>query len=329
MKRTALITGISGQDGSYLAELLLAKGYVVHGYSRDTLGDLGCSQHLQNDLTIHRFAANNQHKWERLLAVVRPDELYHLAANSFVPASWQDPVANNDANYGLTARILEALRKVSPTTRLLNACSSEVFGHRDNDGTGLNEDSPICPVSPYGISKAASKWLVASYRREYDMHVSNAILFNHESPRRDPNFVTRKITLAVARIKHGFEDHVSLGDLDAVRDWGYAGDYVDGMWRMLQLDQAEDFVLGTGKLVSIREFAAQAFSTAGLDWQDYVRIDPGLVRVRDNKRVFADCGKAESMLEWTAATPISRLINMMVESDLDLVSQMSHNRRAA
>ncbi len=314
MNRTALITGISGQDGSYLAQLLLDKGYQVHGYSRRPPGNLGSAEVVADRLHIHRFDPRDETAWNHLLQTIQPQELYHLAADSFVPNSWKQPVIHHDTNVGLPLRLLEAIRHHSPQTRLLNACSREVFGNCPQ--VLVNEHTPMNPTTLYGISKAASRWSVQAYRNHYGLFACNAILFNHESPRRGTSFVTRKITNAAAKIAHGLADCVELGNTQTERDWGYAPDFVDGMWRMLQLETPEDFVLGTGQLHSIEDFAKLAFAAAGLAWQRYVRSVPHYVRRLEATTVAADYAKARRLLNWQPTIDFTTLVNMMVEHDL-------------
>lgn len=328
MRRSALITGVSGQDGSYLAELLLSKGYRVHGYTRDPECGLGCSNHLVDRLTIHSFNVECQRSWDELLASHLPDEVYHLAANSFIPNSWRDPTANNQANHVLTIRLLEAVRQHSPRSRLLNACSREIFGYLVSGP--CTEETVMSPISPYGISKASSRWMVNSFRQTYGLYAANAILFNHESPRRPVSFVTRKISRAAAAIKLGLERQLTLGNIAAKRDWGFAGDFVEGMWQMLQLEKPEDFVLGTGCLHTIEEAVSLAFGFLGLQWRDYVKLDQKLIRDNDAGAVVADCTKAERKFGWRPTCQLEDLMKMMVQADMqELARYSARDGRAA
>lgn len=322
----ALVTGISGQDGSYLAELLLEKGYTVHGYTRCE-SELGCSEHLRNSLTLHSFAPIDELKWGELFASTKPTEIYHLAADSFVPNGWTDPVGNVESNLRLTIRIVEAARRHSPQSKIMNACSREVFGCTDL--AKANEDTPMNPITPYGVNKAASRWFCTSYREKYGMFVASAILFNHESPRRPISFVTRKITHGAARIANSDAEHLELGSVEAERDWGFAGDFVDAMWRMLQLEQAEDFVLGTGQTYSIAKFAELAFSAVGLEWKKHVVSNANFHRARDTNALAADCSKAADLLGWQPTTTLEELVQMMVSSDMDIVQKNLSDRRTA
>ena len=326
VRKRALITGISGQDGSYLAELLLAKGYEVHGLTRSRSLELGCSTHLKNAVRVHRVA-NDESQWMCIVEQLRPDELYHLAADSFVPRGWEHPLENLQSNLGLTVSLLEAIRKLSPQTKMLNACSREVFG---NCKSALaNENTPMQPVTPYGINKAASRWAVEAYRQRYDLFAANAILFNHESPRRGKEFVTRKITKTVAEIRLGLAGYLELGNVEARRDWGYAGDFVCAMWRILQQDQADDFVIGTGKTHTIRDFAARAFAFVGLDWVNFVRSVNRLSRPCDTVGIAADNSKARSLLDWTPQVSFEGLVEMMVAADVQLLDNRENRSRAA
>ncbi|MEM7477069.1 MAG: GDP-mannose 4,6-dehydratase [Planctomycetota bacterium] len=314
MVAKALITGISGQDGSYLTELLIAKGYQVFGTSRSgTLPDL--SPQLKTDavtsISCESYAAKGRIR--QVIVDVMPDEIYHLAADSFVPNGWADPANNMISNYGMTLEILNAIRDDCPSTRLVNACSREVFG--DIDGLA-NESTAMYPVTPYGINKAASRWMVDAYREKYGLFATNAILFNHESPRRGEQFVTRKVSLGVAAICRRQATSLELGNLHSQRDWGFAGDYVDAMWRMLQTEKAMDFVIGTGITHSIQDLVETAFSSQGLKWRDYVKASDSLVRQNDESVLAADISAAKSKLQWEPATDFEKLVQMMVQADL-------------
>ncbi|QDV23054.1 GDP-mannose 4,6-dehydratase [Aureliella helgolandensis] len=318
---TALVTGISGQDGAYLAELLLQRGYIVHGLSRSHRASL---PHLEGtspnaNLKFHRQPACQGAAWRALLEETAPDEIYHLAADSFIPNGWLDPAANIESNYSLTVHMLEAIRSECPHSRFLNACSREIFGHAASPSA--NEQTVMKPITPYGINKAASRWLVSSYREEYGLFATNAILFNHESPLRPAKFVTRKIAQGVAKIACGLSDYIELGNLQARRDWGFAGDYVDAMWRMLQANDPEDFVIGTGKTHSIAEFAELAFDVIGLDWEAHVKTAPALRRSCDAAAVAADSSLAREKLAWSAKMQLPELVRSMVMHDLSTVEQ--------
>ncbi|MCA9130573.1 MAG: GDP-mannose 4,6-dehydratase [Planctomycetales bacterium] len=326
--RTAIVTGITGQDGSYLAEMLLAKGYRVHGVARTSSGDRRLSRQLLDQIELHRFPLDDAQRWKQLMGEVQPQEFYHLAADSFVPNGWSDPVGNIESNLALTVRILEAVRTTVPEARFLNACSREVFGAARH--SLASEETPMQPVTPYGINKAASRHFGRVYREQHQMFVANAILFNHESPRRPVEFVTRKISFGAARIALGLDDRLELGDLSARRDWGYAPDFVDGMWRMLQLDQPQDFVLGTGQLYSIAEFAEYAFSAAGIDWKRHVVSRATFLRQSDTAALAADNAKAQALLDWRPSITLPQLAERMVLHDLAMLQQQAaHSRRAA
>jgi GDPmannose 4,6-dehydratase len=314
MKRTALITGITGQDGSYLAQLLLEMGYEVHGVTRRKGNDLGAAAHLAEHLTMHRFDLFDQKGWNSLLANVQPAEFYNFAAESFIPNGCKNPVATHATNVTLPIRILDAIRQLSPETRFLNACSREIFGSCSE--SHVNENSPMNPRTCYGISKATSRWTVAAYREQYCMFATSAILFNHESPRRSPLFVSRKITSAAARIATGLASSLELGNTNIQRDWGYAADYVEAMWRMLQRETPEDFVLGTGQLHSLQDLVDIAFAAAGLTPDRFVRTNQEYVRSIEPTPVTADISKARQLLDWQPMTRFEDLVTMMVEHDL-------------
>ncbi len=319
------MTGVTGQDGSYLVDMLLRNGYAVTGVTR-SWNDPKRVGILDEAVGLARLPQNLT-EWERLLADVQPHELYHLAADSFVPSGWQNPLENLNCNTALTVQILEALRRVSPQTRLLNACSREIFGNRLN---GLaNEDSEMRPTTPYGINKAASRSWVLAYRNQYALFASNAILFNHESPRRGPDFVTRKITKRVAEISFGLEHRLELGNISAQKDWGFAQDFVQAMWMILQQNSAEDFVIGTGVLHTIEFFVQQAFGHAGLDWREYVQSDPEQARTNDTAVIAADISKARRVLGWEPTVGVPELARMMVDADLHLLRTQQSVREAA
>lgn len=317
MNKTALITGITGQDGAYLAELLLGKGYRVVGLTprrgSDTmwrLRELGVLDRIE-------IAYGDVTDMGSVLGIVirhRPDEIYNLAAQSFVGASWDQPVHTADVNAVGTINILEAIRQQRPEARFYQASTSEMFGKVQ--AAVQNETTPFYPRSPYGVAKLYAHWITINYRESFGLHASSGILFNHESPLRGIEFVTRKVTDAVARIKLGKLDRLSLGNLDARRDWGYAADYVDGMWRMLQQPQPDDYVLATGVSTTIRDMCRVAFARAGLDWERYVVVDSGLFRPAEVDMLRGDASKARERLGWRPATDLSQLISMMVEADL-------------
>jgi GDPmannose 4,6-dehydratase len=313
--KTALITGITGQDGSYLAELLLAKGYRVVGMTRrsSTATD-GRIAHLANRLEFVAGDLADQSSLVSALRQVEPDEVYHLAAQSFVPTSWNQPVLTGDLTGLGVTRMLEAVRQVDPSIRFYQASSSEMFGKVRE--TPQNERTPFYPRSPYGCAKAYAHHLTVNYRESYGLFAVSGILFNHESPRRGAEFVSRKITLAVARIRAGLQSELRMGNLDAERDWGFAGDYVDAMWRMLQQDEPQDFVIGTGQTHSVRDFVAIAFSRAGLDYEEFVTIDPTLYRPAEVDLLRADARLAEERLGWTPTVSFGELVGMMVDADL-------------
>ncbi|MBI2614311.1 MAG: GDP-mannose 4,6-dehydratase [Gemmatimonadetes bacterium] len=319
---TALITGITGQDGSYLAELLIAKGYRVVGVVRRTSHDsyerIG---HLLDRLEIVPADLLDQHSLTTVLRDVQPDEVYNLAAQSFVPTSWTQPVLTGEFTALGVTRILEALRLAHPGARFYQASSSEMFGKAQR--VPQDEATPFYPRSPYGVAKVYGHWITVNYRESYQLYAVSGILFNHESPRRGLEFVTRRVSDGVARIKLGLAHELRLGNLDAGRDWGFAGDYVRAMWLMLQQPEPDDYVIGTGRTHSVRELADLAFRHVGLDWQKYVKVDPGLVRPAEVDVLQADPGKAKRILGWTPDVSFEQLVVMMVEADLQRLS----NRR--
>ncbi|HMD35033.1 MAG TPA: GDP-mannose 4,6-dehydratase [Vicinamibacterales bacterium] len=316
MPKRAIITGITGQDGSYLAELLLEKGYEVVGVTRRLSAPNNWRiQHILDRVTLRPGDLLDQLSLIRLVDDVRPHEFYNLAAMSFVPASWDQPMLTGEFNAQGVTRVLEAIRHVDPSIRLYQASSSEMFGKvRETPQTEL---TPFYPRSPYGVSKVFAHYITVNYRESYNLFAVSGILFNHESPRRGLEFVTRKVTDAVARIKLGLGDSLTLGNLDAHRDWGYAADYVRAMWLMLQQKQAEDYVISTGKSHSVRELVEIAFAHVGLDWQRYVRTDPKLLRPAEVEHLIGDSTKARTELGWTPEIDFRRLITMMVDADLE------------
>ncbi|HEX8632023.1 MAG TPA: GDP-mannose 4,6-dehydratase [Catenuloplanes sp.] len=318
--KSALITGITGQDGSYLAELLLAKGYEVHGLNRRTstfnserLDDIYQDPHDPGRrLYLHHADLASAVGLVNLLREIAPDEVYHLGAQSHVKVSFEMPEYTADITGTGTIRLLEAIRAAKIDTRFYQASSSEMFG---SSPPPQNERTRFHPRSPYGVAKLYGYWATVNYREAYDMYAVNGILFNHESPRRGETFVTRKVTRAVARVKHGLQKKVYLGNLDAVRDWGYAPEYVEGMWRMLQADEPSDYVLATGVGATVREFTEAAFAAAGLDWRDHVDIDANYHRPAEVERLIGDASKAACLLGWRADTDWQSLAKVMVECD--------------
>src|SRR5262245_49171533 len=319
MSKRAIITGITGQDGSYLAELLLEKGYEVVGVTRRLSAPNNWRiQHLLDKVTIRPADLLDQLSIIRLIDDVRPHELYNLAAMSFVPASWDQPMLTGEFNAQGVTRILEAIRQVDPSIRMYQASSSEMFGKVRE--VPQNELTPFYPRSPYGVSKVFAHYITVNYRESYGLFAVSGMLFNHESPRRGLEFVTRKVSDGVARIKLGLADSLSLGNLDAQRDWGFAGDYVEAMWRMLQQDRADDYVIATGVSHSVRELVEVAFGHVGLDWRKHVRLDPKLLRPAEVEHLIGDSSKARRELAWTPAVDFEGLIKMMVDADLERVT---------
>jgi GDPmannose 4,6-dehydratase len=311
----ALITGITGQDGSYLAELLLSKNYEVFGMVRRSSQDsLGRIEHLRTRLHILHGDLLDPHSLETILRECRPQEVYNLAAQSFVPTSWEQPILTGEFTALGVTRVLEAVRTVDDGIRFYQASSSEMFGKVRE--VPQRESTPFHPRSPYGVSKVYGHYITINARESYGLFAASGILFNHESPRRGKEFVTRKITRAAAAIRLGLARHLELGNLDARRDWGFAGDYVDAMWRMLQQETPEDYVIATGETHTVREFCEQAFSHLGLDYRDYVRTNPALVRPAEVDLLVGDAGKAARKLGWTPSVRLPELVRMMVESDL-------------
>jgi GDPmannose 4,6-dehydratase len=314
--KRALITGITGQDGSYLTELLLENGYEVVGVvRRSSAPNLWRIQHLLDRVTLKPADLLDQLSLIRVMSDVEPDEVYNLAAMSFVPASWDQPMLTGEFNAQGVTRMLEAVRQVNPRIRFYQASSSEMFGKvREVPQTEL---TPFYPRSPYGVSKVFGHYITVNYRESYGLFACSGILFNHESPRRGLEFVTRKVTDGVARIKLGLADSLSLGNLDAQRDWGFAGDYVRAMWSMLQQPEADDFVVATGISHSVRELVEVAFGCAGLDWQRHVKLDPSLVRPAEVDHLIGDASKARRVLGWSPKVNFAALIRMMVDADVE------------
>ena len=315
----ALITGVTGQDGSYLAELLLAKGYEVVGVVRRTSHhSYERIEHLLERIEVVAADLLDQHSLTVVLQDTRPDEVYNLAAQSYVPTSWTQPVLTGEFTALGVTRILEAVRLVHPTARFYQASSSEMFGRVTE--TPQRETTSFYPRSPYGVAKVYGHWITVNYRESYDLYAVSGILFNHESPRRGIEFVTRKVTDGVARIKLGLARQISLGNLDARRDWGFAGDYVDAMWRMLQQPTPQDYVIGTGQTHSVRELVEAAFGHVGLDWRKHVVTDPRFMRPAEVDLLLADPSKARQELGWTPRVAFDELIAMMVDADLERLS---------
>jgi GDPmannose 4,6-dehydratase len=322
MKR-ALITGISGQDGSYLAELLLSKGYEVHGLVRrssleDSARKLSNIHHLKDSLTFHAAALDNELSLYKMIAKVQPDECYHMAASSFVSYSFEDEYSILTTNFNGTHFLLSSIKEAVPHCRFFFAGSSEMFGTVDH--APQTEVTPFNPRSIYGISKLASHHLVRNYRDQYGLYACTGILYNHESPRRDFKFVTRKITSQAARIKMGLADKLYLGNLASLRDWGYAPDYVEAIWQMLQQEHPDDFVIATGINHSVEEFVACAFNVLGLDYHDYVEIDPRFFRKAEDVPLCGDASKISEKLGWQPSKPFEEIVTEMVEHDLQLLS---------
>ncbi|MFI1190089.1 GDP-mannose 4,6-dehydratase [Streptomyces californicus] len=321
MAKTALITGVTGQDGSYLAELLLDKGYTVHGLIRRSSSfNTERIDHIyqgpeepERSFVLHHADLSDGVALVNLLRDIQPDEVYNLGAQSHVRVSFDAPLYTGDVTGLGTVRLLEAVRASGIQTRLYQASSSEMFGASPPP---QNEKTPFHPRSPYSVAKVYSYWATVNYREAYDMFAVNGILFNHESPRRGETFVTRKITRAVARIRAGLQDRLHLGNLDAVRDWGYAPEYVDAMWRMLQCDTPDDYVVATGEGVSVRQFLEFAFEHAGLDWAEHVRYDPKYERPSEVDALIGDASKAEELLGWKPEVKSRELARIMVDADI-------------
>ena len=314
--KKAVITGITGQDGSYLAELLLSKGYQVTGMvRRASTESFDRIAHFKDQITLRQADLLDQFSLVKLLEEVQPDEIYNLAAKSFVPTSWSQPVLTGEFTALGVTKVLEAMRMVCPKARFYQASSSEMFGKVIE--TPQTETTPFYPRSPYGVAKAYGHFITVNYRESYNLFALSGILFNHESPRRGKEFVTRKITDAVARIKLGKQKELRMGNLDAKRDWGFAGDYVRAMWLMLQQDIADDYVVATGETHSVREFLQIAFSHVGLHFEDYVVIDPEFIRPAEVELLLGNPAKAKTQLGWKPAISFQQLVTMMVDADMD------------
>jgi GDPmannose 4,6-dehydratase len=313
--KRAIITGITGQDGSYLADLLLEKGYEIVGVvRRSSAPNVWRIEHLLDRIEIRPADLLDQLSLIRLVDAVKPDEFYNLAAMSFVPASWDQPMLTGEFNAQGVTRVLEAIRQVNPKIRFYQASSSEMFGKVQE--TPQRESTPFYPRSPYGVAKVYGHWITVNYRESYGLHASSGILFNHESPRRGLEFVTRKITAGVAKIANGMQGELRLGNLDAKRDWGFAGDYVRAMWLMLQQDQAADYVIGTGETHTVREFCEVAFRTFDLDYDKYVVVDPAFYRPAEVELLLSDPSKAKKHLGWEPRVSFKELVRSMVLSDM-------------
>jgi GDPmannose 4,6-dehydratase len=320
MSKRAIITGITGQDGSYLAELLLEKGYEVVGVARRlSAANYWRIEHLLDRIRLVPADLLDQLSLIRVISDVRPHEFYNLAAMSFVPASWDQPLLTGEFNSQGVTRVLEAIRTVDPSIKIYQASSSEMYGKvREVPQT---EMTPFYPRSPYGVSKVFGHYITVNYRESYGLFACSGILFNHESPRRGLEFVTRKVTDAVARIKLGLADHLGLGNLEAQRDWGFAGDYVRAMWLMLQQDQPDDFVVATGVSHSVQDLVEVAFGHVDLNWHDYVRKDPRFLRPAEVDHLIGDASKARRILGWEPSVDFGALVRMMVDADLERVSR--------
>jgi GDPmannose 4,6-dehydratase len=313
--KRALITGITGQDGSYLAELLLAKGYEVHGIVRRASTEkFDRISHIKSELKLHQADLLDQRSLVLAIEASRPAEVYNLAAQSFVPTSWAQPILTGEfTGLGVT-RVLESIRQVDPSIRFYQASSSEMFGKVRT--SPQNESTPFHPRSPYGVAKVYGHFITVNYRESYDMFAVSGILFNHESPRRGLEFVTRHVSDGAARIALGLADKLPIGNLDAERDWGFAGDYVDAMWRMLQRDEPRDYVIGTGIPHSVRDVCRVAFEHVGLDWKSHVEVDPGRFRPAEVDHLTADYSRAREELQWEPVVGFEELVRMMVDADV-------------
>jgi len=321
-KKRAVITGITGQDGSYLAEFLLEKDYEVFGLiRRSSTVNFERISHLQDKLELISGDLLDQKSLVTALQTAKPHEVYNLGAQSFVPASWEQPMLTGEITGLGVTRMLEAIRTTDEEIRFYQASTSELFGKAQE--TPQSETTPFYPRSPYGVSKLYAHWITINYRESFDMFACAGILFNHESPRRGLEFVTRKITHAVARIKHGIDEELRLGNLDARRDWGFAGDFVQAMWLMLQQDKPDDFVIATGETRTIREFCQVAFDRAGLDWENYVVIDERFFRPAEVNILLGDAAKASETLGWKPETSFEKMVQLMVDTDLEMVAKQS------
>jgi GDPmannose 4,6-dehydratase len=318
MPRTALITGITGQDGSYLAELLLEKGYEVHGMvRRSSTETFQRLEGIRDDIVLHTGDLLDQRSLVDVLRACEPEEIYNLAAMSFVAASWSQPVLTAEFTAVGVTRMLEAMRETAPEARFYQASSSEMFGMVRE--VPQSESTPFYPRSPYGVAKCYGHFITVNYRESYDLFAASGILFNHEGPRRGLEFVTRKVTHGAAAIKLGLQQELALGNLDAERDWGYAKDYVEAMWLMLQHDEPDDFVIATGKAHSVRDLVRIAFDHVGLDPEEHIRIDPRFLRPAEVEHLIGDASKAREKLGWEPRTSFEEMIRLMVDADLELL----------
>ena len=319
--KTALITGINGMDGSHLADFLLEKGYKVYGVERRSSSkNRTNTEHLEGKVIFLQGDLTDQNSLLRCLKESNPDEVYNLAAQSFVGESWNTPEHTSEVTALGVLRILEAIREFNPKIRFYQASSSEMFGRMVENPA--NENTPFYPRSPYGVAKLYGHWITKNYRESYDMFACSGILFNHESERRGIEFVTRKISDGVARIKLGLADHISLGNLDAKRDWGYAPDYIEAMWLMLQQDTPDDYVIATGETRSIREFLDESFKFIGIDdWSSYIKVDPKFMRPAEVDVLRGNYSKAQKQLGWVPKTGFTDLVKIMVENDLNLLNK--------
>ncbi len=323
--RKAFVTGITGQDGSYLAELLLEKGYEVHGLVRRSSSfNTWRIDHVRDRLALHYGDLVDQNSLVRTLELVQPDEIYNLAAQSHVKVSFEMPEYTANVTALGVMRVLDAVRELDLKARVYQAGSSEMYGLVQQ--TPQSETTPFHPRSPYAVAKVFGHWMAINYREGYGMHVSNGILFNHESPRRGENFVTRKITMGLAMIKHGTSRELRLGNLEAKRDWGYAKDYVDAMWRMLQQERPDDYVVATGETHSVREFLEEAFSHVGLEWEEFVKVDPKYFRPAEVDFLLGDPRKAEKALGWKPRVTFKELVRIMVDADMENGGRPVHPR---
>lgn len=331
--KKALITGITGQDGSYLAELLLSKGYEVHGiirrastFNTERIDHLYQDPHVNGvKLFLHYGDIADSTNLIKLLYRVQPDEIYHLAAQSHVRVSFDIPEYTGDVTGIATVRLLEAIRETGLKARFYQASSSELFGKVQE--IPQKETTPFYPRSPYAVAKAYAYWITVNYRESYGIYACNGILFNHESPRRGETFVTRKVTRAVGRIRHSMEERLYMGNLDAKRDWGYAKEYVEAMWLMMQQEQPDDYVIATGATHSVQEFIVEAFGYAGLDWQKYIDIDPRYYRPAEVDLLLGDASKAKRQLGWQPKTSFKELVHLMVDADIQLAKREIHGSR--
>ena len=320
MKKKALITGITGQDGSHLAELLLSKDYQVFGLVRRSgFESLDRISHIEQELKLVQGDLLDQPSLEKAIALIQPDEVYNLAAMSFIPTSWNQPVLTGEFTALGAARLLEAIHQIKPHSRFYQASSSEMFGKAKE--CPQNESTPFYPRSPYGVAKSYAHFITVNYRESYNVFACCGIMFNHESPRRGLEFVSRKISYGAVCVKLGLAKELRLGNLNSARDWGFAGDYVEAMWLMLNQDKPEDFVIATGETHTVREFAELAFSYLGLDWRDYVQVDQNLLRPVELERLVGDATKAKEKLGWKPKVKFPELVKMMVDSDLKLLNK--------